>query len=104
YTENFSKYSFCKNYDELMRIIKEKKVPRICEYIFEALPVNFFYDIDIKETANPKEFENYKEIVQDIIDQTTAFFEARGISVTVIVLKSHTSKKAAEQKKSFHII
>ena len=77
YTENFSKYSFCKNYHELMEIINKYKIPRICEYIFEALPVNFFYDIDIKEKANPKEFEAYKEIVHEIIDTTTSFFEEK---------------------------
>lgn len=107
YTKSFKSYHFCKNYDELVEIIKKENNPKISEYIFENLPVKYFYDIEIKEKDWPTEYANYKLILNEIIDKTTSFFKSKNLNVSFIVLKSHTTIHNVTDnghKKSFHVI
>ena len=105
YTRKFNSYFWCKSHEDLIRIIKSSNVSYISEYIFDKDPVNFFYDIDIKEKVNPEEFKEYKSVIQEIINVTSELFKKWKFKV--VVLKSHTTEKnvsKAGHKKSFHII
>ncbi len=107
YTKNFNTYFWTKSYQGLIDMIKNDNDRHCSEYIFEKKPVNFFYDIDIKEKKYPNEFKNYKKVINDIIDKTSNSFTSKGQEFKVIVTKSHSAENNvtdSDHKKSFHIV
>jgi P4 family phage/plasmid primase-like protien len=82
-------------------------LPLLYEYTFEKLPINFFYDIEIKLKDNPAEFKIFRTTVEDIINVTEVYLrEVLQLQVRTLVLISHTKQKVDDslKKKSFHVI
>jgi P4 family phage/plasmid primase-like protien len=109
YAEDCKRFSICNDYHDFLLVIISKKhfqIPRMFEYIFAKNPVNFFYDIEIKEAVNPVEFNDYINVINVILDKTRFFFSNLGLQVHDLVLESHTTDNVAleNRKKSFHVI
>jgi P4 family phage/plasmid primase-like protien len=94
------------NYPSFITCINPKEKPRWYEYIFEKDPVNFFFDIEIKKKEYPNEFNNFKEIIEEILKKVEDYFKKLAFTVKIIVLKSHTKTSVPEEDKkiSFHVI
>jgi P4 family phage/plasmid primase-like protien len=101
YAEDCKRFSICDNYDELLQVIMSKTSPRIFEYVFANDPVNFFYDIEIKQSDNPIEYNDYTNVISNIFETTRSFFQNLNYQFKEIVLESHDNNMF---KKSFHVI
>jgi P4 family phage/plasmid primase-like protien len=105
YAQDCKRFFICDNYNDFLKVILSKhETPRLYEYIFAKDPVNFFYDIEIKEHENNIEYNEYVNVISTIIDSTRSFFIKLGLLVKVIVLESHTTGNNENHKKSFHLI
>jgi hypothetical protein len=62
---NYCKYHLCKNYDEMIEIIKDKR-PEYYEAAIEASNSNLFYSCNMFIMKTP-DFINYSEFMFDIL-------------------------------------
>ena len=96
--DSYGNYQYCNTYDELEKIIN--KTQNICEYISDKIPVNLYFDIDVKASTDA-----IASVIDASVNNTLTTIHNKikdkfsKYNIKRILLSSH-----GLTKKSYHII
>lgn len=101
----YSQYFILSNLKQFLDIIKAEKQSggpvRFFEHTPDDVPVNMFFDLDIKKKESPQEWEEHKKVVEEVKSKTRELFD--NYRCHFQVLESHETNQGKE-KASYHII
>jgi len=90
---NYCKYHLCKNYDEMIEIIKDKK-PEYYEAAIEASNSNLFYSCNMFIMKTP-DFINYSEFMFDILFEFDKRHNFKTVKDIEVYMKQYFEEKEA---------